>query len=181
MQIHEIRAFSLDEAKQKAYDLYGAVVIKNLKNKKYRNLSSNALYGAVAEYMDSNDMFLYKNSAVLVTKEKGQYRSTKEYAPFRSKKRKGRCKLKRTIQIHLVDTDEIIGISDTKTDAIIKAKELISLYKKDIYGKTVYVANDIDFTLIYKEPKTNHLGTYVLFMVDAEDVRLKKRRDMGFE
>ena len=69
MQIHEIRAFSLDEAKQKAYDLYGAVVIKNLKNKKYRNLSSNALNGVVAEYMDSNNMFLYKNSAVLEKKE----------------------------------------------------------------------------------------------------------------
>ena len=89
-----------------------------------------------------------------------------------------------TLSMSLKDrasTLRYIGISDTKTDAIIKAKELISLYKKDIYGKTVYVADDIDFTLIYKEPKTNHLGIYILFMVDAEDVRLKKRRDMGFE
>ena len=126
--------------------------------------------------MLNNELFAELNAAIIINIKKN--RRTRIYRSFKPKKRKGKCKLTRTIEIRSAKTHEVFGIAKTKTEAIKLAKELIYKHPETLYGKTIYVSNDIDFTLQYRK---ENASLYRVFIVEEEDVRLYKRRQRGIE
>lgn len=178
MQKYTIKAYGIEDAKQQAFDKYGAVVLYNI-TPTFRKRNDHLDVYAV-NFMVQHEMFKVKNSAILYTVKSGKY-VKHYYSTYFPKKRIGRCKTKRTIEVRSVKTDKVYGIAHTKMEAIKLAKKLMTTYREDLYGKTVYVATDIDFTLKFQPPKKSIMGEYIIFQVDDEDVRLYKRHERGYE
>ena len=113
------------------------------------------------------DIFSTKDAAVILAERIGATRK-RVYKPFRSKKRKGVCQKIRTIEVRSKATDEVYYVAKSKGEAIREAKKLIAVKKEDLYGKTVYVSNDIDFVLEYGAGVQPWL--FHVFIVDDEDI-----------
>ena len=141
-------------------------------------MTNNDLEGFVAEMLDSRSFFEYEGAGVIITIEPGKEDSRE--CPYKMKNiiRKGRCKLTRIVQLFLKSNNQLIGECSTKGAAMIEAKRLMSIYKEDIYAKTLYRTkkDDFDFELEYVPSKHSKIGKYIVFGVDIEDVRIAKRK-----
>lgn len=175
----EIQAYGQKAAKLEAFK-QGITVIWDITPnwlKAGRPTLTEDLKIFVAELLDSRDFFNYEGAGVIITTESGQDDNRK--CPYKTNniKRKGRCKTKRCVQIRLKRNDELIGEESTKLKALSKAKDLMSQYREDIYAHTVYKGQDCDFELTYTPSKGAKIGKYIIFGVDAEDVRINKRKN----
>lgn len=126
-------------------------------------------------------MFDFAGAGIIITLIPGVEDSRKKPYKLNNILREGRCKLNRFIEIRSKDTDEVIGKAKTKLEAIQLSKKLIKNLKKDLYGKTVYTADDLDFELQYIPSTTAILGSYIVFGVEEADVKLSKRKSRGLE
>nr|DAE20101.1 MAG TPA: hypothetical protein [CrAss-like virus sp. ctYsL76] len=108
--------------------------------------------------------------------------NTKKYPFIITKaRRKGRCKMKKVVEIRTKRSNLLLGTAENKTKAIELAKDLIKKQREDLYGKTVYATPDLEFEMKYDPSIRAKMGQYIIFGVDDEDVRINKRKNRGFE
>lgn len=124
------------------------------------------------DFLERNDYFEVETAGVIIETEKGiRNRKLRPYT-YKNCKRKGRCKLFRHVTLFLKDTHEKIGSARLKKDAQALAKQLIRKYQKDIYARTIYMAdeNDWDFELQYIPSYDSKEGIYKVFGIEKVDV-----------
>ena len=181
MQKLEITAYSVEEAKLEAFK-NGITVILDATTawrKEGSPILTKALNIFAANLLEKKKMFNFTGAGILISVVPGIKDKRKRPYALKNILRKGRCKLNRVIEIRIQDTDEVIAIASTKAEAITKSKQLISQYKKDLYGKTVYIADDIDFELAYVPSTSAEKGSYIVFGVEESDATLSKKRNRG--
>lgn len=179
----ELHAFDIEDAKMQAF-AQGITVIMDA-TKVWQRAGSPILTQELdmfmAEYMDSKNMFDFEGAGVIITITKGIEDTRKNPYTLISSRRKGRARLKRSIEICDTETNEILGVAPTKTQALKLAKKLIRKHRKDMYGKTVYTAPDLDFELIYTPSVKRQRGRYIVFGVEDADVRISKQKKRSFK
>lgn len=179
----EIQAYSLEEANIIAFQ-QGVTVVYDA-TKSWRKAGSPILTKELniyaADILEKKGMFDFKDAGIIIAVSSGVEDTRKNPFKIDSSRRKGRCKLSRNIEIRTQKDDKLLGTAGTKTKAIALAKELIKKCQEDIYGKTVYYSNDIDFKMEYSPSVRTQLGQYIVFAVDEADVRISKRKQRGFE
>lgn len=179
----EIQAHSSEEAKLIAFKQGITVVLDATKSWKLAGspVLSREMDMFAAEFLDNKDMLSLKDAGIIIAISVGKENSRK--CPFKLNNilRNGRCKLTRTVEIHSKEDNTLLGVAPNKMKAMTLAKELVRKYQVSVYGKTIYVANDIDFNMDYVPSTKTQMGQYIVFAVDESDVRIKKRKDRGFE
>lgn len=178
----EIQAYTLDEAKIKAFE-EGITVIYDATYRwrmHHKPILSKELELFAAEVLADKGLFDFEGAGLIISVQTG--RDNTKLCPSRliNERRKGRCKCTRTIEIRRKDTDEVVGDAPNKTKAIALARELIKEQRADLYAKTVYKTDGIDFELLYNPSTKTHMGQYIVFGVDKADVRISKRKNRGF-
>lgn len=183
MQKIEIQAHSLEEAKLIAFQ-EGITVVQDA-TKSWKKAGSPILTKELniyaADFLEEKGMFDFKGAGIIITVASGIEDTRKNPFKINSTRRKGRCKLKRVIEIRTQKNDTLLGTANNKTEAIALAKQLIKKYQESIYGKTVYLSADIDFEMEYTPSVRAQLGQYIVFGVDEADVRISKRKNRGFD
>lgn len=179
----EIQAYSIEEAKLKAFE-EGITIVNDLTlhwRKSGSPILTKELNIFAADYLEKKGMFSFKDAGIIIAVHPGIEDTRKNPFKIQNYVRKGRCKVKRVVEIRTQKDDNLIGSASTKREAVNLAKELIKKYQEDLYAKTRYVSSDIDFTMKYKPSVRSRLGQYIVFAVDESDVRISKRRSRGFE
>lgn len=179
----EIQARSMDEAKMIAFQS-GITIIQDV-TKDWKKAGCPLLTRDIsifaADFLEHKHMFDFKDAGIVITIDKGVPEGRMKPAILTSKRRKGRCKLTRILEIRTQKDDTLIGTASNKTKAIVLAKKLLKKCKESVYGKTIYTSADIDFELKYTPPINTKMGQYIIFAVDEGDVRISKRKYRGFE
>jgi hypothetical protein len=183
MQKIEIQAHSLEEAKLIAFQAGITVVQDATKNWKKAGspILTKDLNIYAADFLEEKGMFDFKGAGIIITVTSGVEDTRKNPFKINSVRRKGRCKLKRVIEIRTQKDNQLLGTASNKTEAIELSKELIKKCQENIYGKTVYYSSDIDFEMEYTPSVRTQLGQYIVFGVDEADVRISKRKNREFE
>ena len=166
---YEIKAYSLDEAKQKAADM-GLTVVRNV-TQSWKNAGSPTsdkdFKTFAVEVMEKNRLTASSGVALAVAIDPGSKDTRERPYKFVNNVQEGRRTTKRVFEVRLKDTDELVGEASTKSDAIDLAKAAMIKYKKDMYCPIVYrVAEEekaVAFNLDYVPSVTAKEGTYVIF------------------
>lgn len=179
----EIQAHSLEEAKLIAYQS-GITVVQDA-TKSWKKAGSPILTKELniyaADFLEKKGMFDFKDAGIIITISSGIEDTRKNPFKVQNFRRRGRCQLDKTIEIRTQKDDTLLGVAKNKIEALNLAKQLTRKYQESVYGKTVYVANDIDFKIEYTPSVRAQLGQYIVFGVDESDVRISKRKIRGFE
>ena len=164
-----IKAFSQDEAKQKALEL-GLNVVKNVtnswKNADCPSNSSDEFKTFANEMFEKNKLSATTGVGLMVVETPGVQDNRARPYEFINNVVKGSIEKKRIFEVRLADDDKLIGEADTKGDAIRLAKELMSEYRQDIVTKVVYKVlgeKGTAFKLKYTPSVKTTEGTYVVF------------------
>lgn len=134
-----------------------------------------------ADFLEQKGMFDFEGAGIIITIKSGTKDTRKNPYKVISSRRKGRCKLYRTIEIRLKRNHEVVGKAINKTEALNLAKSLIRNFRENVYAKTVYNTKDIDFELEYMPSIKAEKGQYIVFGVEQSDVKLSKRKNRGAE
>lgn len=129
--------------------------------------------------MNRREMFDFENAGIIICLTTGK--ENKRVQPYKliKHKRKGRCKMDRTIEIRKKSDDSVVAVASTKMEAYALAKKVIKKHKEDLYAKTIYVSQDLDFELKYTPSSRTRLGQFLVFAPDELDVKLNKRKNRG--
>lgn len=114
----------------------------------------------------------FEGAGVIIQADKGKFTSRARPYILEKFKRGHRCKTKKAVEVRRMDTDEVVGVGKTKLDALYKAQDIIKDLKTDLYGKLVYYSpvDDYLFKLTYMPSPKTHLGTYIIFGIEKDDV-----------
>lgn len=134
-----------------------------------------------ADYLDSKGYFNFEGAGIIIVAAKGAKSEIQKPFNIINARRKGKCKTIRSVQIRKKSNNEVVAIAPNKTSALKLAKKLIRTYKEDLYGKTVYVAKDIDFEAKYDPSVREILGKYIIFGTEESDVRICKQKRRDFQ
>jgi hypothetical protein len=164
-----IKAFSQDEAKQKALEL-GLNVVKNVTNS-WKNADSPAIESDdfktfANEIFEKNRLSSTTGVGLMVVETPGVQDDRSRPYEFVNNVAKGSIEKKRIFEIRLAADDKLISEAETKGDAMRKAKELMSEYRQDIVTKVVYRVlgeKGTAFKLKYTPSIKTTEGTYVVF------------------
>jgi hypothetical protein len=169
MRKFEVKAFSQDEAKEKALE-FGLKVVKNVtmswKSADAPAINSEEFKTFCTEQFMKNKLDATTGVGLMVVVEPGTTDSRKFPYAFVDNKVKGSIEKKRVFEIRLAEDDKLIGEAETKGDAVRLAKELMVTYKKDMVTKVVYRVlgeKGVAFKLNYAPSTNTALGTYVVF------------------
>lgn len=135
----------------------------------------------MVDYLESKNLFNFEGAGAILTVTKGIEIEKENPYHLVNIIRKGKCKLKRGIEIRKRSNDEVVGIAPNKAAAMKLAKKLVKQYRESLYGKTVYTANDIDFEMQYNPSVRERLGRYIVFGVEDADVRVNKQRRRDYK
>lgn len=179
----EISAYNSEEAKLQAYKdgvtvIYDATIAWKRAGSPILTRELNIF---VADLMENKSMFDFEGAGIIITLIPGVADTRKKPYKLNNILRKGRCPLSRAIEIRNAETNEVVGKALTKLEAMQLARKLVKVLKQDLYGKTVYTSDDLDFEIKYIPSATASLGSYVVFGVEESDVRLAKRKSRGLE
>lgn len=179
----EIQAYTLDEAKINAFK-QGITVVQDA-TRSWKKSGSPVLTKDMdifaADFLEQKGMFDFEGAGIIIAIKSGTKDTRKKPYKVISSRRKGRCKLYRTIEIRLKRNHEVIGEAVNKTEALNLAKSLIRNFRENVYAKTVYNTKDIDFELEYMPSTKAEKGQYIVFGVEQSDVKLSKRKNRGAE
>lgn len=177
----EIQAYSVEHAKLQAYN-QGITVLADASvwwRKKGRPTLTKDLKMFAAEYMESKGMFDFEGTGIIIAIIPG--RTDERMNPYKltKHKRQGRCKTEKVIEIRRKSDNVVVGMAPNKMEAYKLAKKVIKKQKTDLYAKTAYISQDIDFEMEYLPSTHTRLGQYVVFGVDDGDVKHSKNRNRG--
>ena len=166
---YEIKAYSLDEAKQKAADM-GLTVVRNV-TQSWKNagapVADKEFKTFAVDMMDKNRLTNSIGVALVVAFIPGSKDTRERPYKFVNNVQEGRRTTKRVFEVRIKETEELVGEAPTKGEAIELAKAAMVKYKKDMYCPIVYkVAEEekaVAFDLEYVPSITAKEGTYVVF------------------
>lgn len=165
---YEIKAYSLEEAKEKAAEM-GLTVVRNV-TQTWKNagspLTDKDFKTFAVDVMAKNRLTNTEGVGLIVAFTPGSKDTRERPYKFNNNVIEGKRSIKRVYEIRLKDTDELVGEADVKGDAIDLAKSLMVKYKKDMVATIVYRVTedkDVAFTLDYVPSVTAKEGTYVVF------------------
>lgn len=118
----------------------------------------------------------FEGAGIIIALDEGKTNVKKHPTKIVNYIRKGRCKLKRVIEIRSKQSDEVYGTAPTKKEAYKVAKEIAAAKREDVYAKTRYEATDIDFDCLFSPTKGYKIGSYVVFGVEFNDAELYKKK-----
>jgi flagellar biosynthesis/type III secretory pathway ATPase len=131
---YEIKAYSLDEAKQKAADM-GLTVVRNV-TQSWKNagapVADKEFKTFAVDMMDKNRLTNSIGVALVVAFIPGS-KDTRE-RPYKlvNNVQEGRRTTKRVFEVRIKETEELVGEAFTKGEAIELAKAAMVKYKKDM-------------------------------------------------
>jgi len=164
MKIFEIKAFSLEEAKEKAIKL-GITVIKNVtisfNNEKPVNFEEFANNILAKKKLDSAT-----GVGCIVVKEAGSADTRERPYEFINNVVQGKLTKKRVFEVLKKSDETIVAQCDSKAKAIRTAKNMMKALKTDLVCKQVYrvVGNkELAFELKYTPSANTKEGTYIVF------------------
>ena len=166
---YEIKAYSLDEAKQKAA-VMGLTVVRYV-TQSWKNAGSpmndKDFKTFAVDVMDKNRLTATSGVALAVAVDPGSKDTRERPYKFVNNVQEGRRTTKRVFEVRIKETDELVGEASTKGDAIDLAKAAMIKYKKSMYCPIVYrVAEEekaVAFDLEYVPSVSAKEGTYVIF------------------
>lgn len=169
MKKFEIKAFSLEEAKEKALKC-GLKVVKNVtmsyKNADAPDINSDLFKTFAEEMFTKNKLDDTTGVGLIVVVEPGNADNKARPYKLIDNKPKGTIEKKRVFEIRLANSDKLVGEADSKNEAIRKAKELMSEYKENMVTRVIYRVlgeKGIAFKLDYFPSINTNEGTYVVF------------------
>ena len=165
---YEIKAYSLDEAKQKAADM-GLTVVRNV-TQSWKNVNSPVtdkdFKVFAVDIMAKNRLTQTEGVGLIVALDPGSKDTRERPYSFKNNIVEGRRSIKRVYEIRLKDTDELVGEAETKGDAIDLAKTLMTKYRTNMVATIVYRVTedkDVAFELNYTPSASAKEGKYVVF------------------
>lgn len=121
-------------------------------------------------------LWAFTGAAIIISLNEGKDNEKKFPHKLINHIRKGRCKLKRIIEIRDSKTHEVLGTAPNKTKAVALAKQIVTDNRLDVYAKTRYESADIDFECQYFPTKGYEHGSYVVFAVEEADALLYQKK-----
>lgn len=170
----EIKAYSVDEAKEIAKSQYGIGVVANVtpSYKKAGEPTGDKFKLFMGQTLEKRNLVDVPGTGLLVTVDPGTKDTKLRPYEFVNNIVEGTTNFKRVNELRLKSNDKLIGEASKKGDAVKLAKKLMLEYKEDIVCKIVYRAMDPDretaFELTYKPSANTKQGTYVVFGTPAE-------------
>lgn len=171
----EIKAFTLDEAKEKAKQ-QGMFVLKNITsswNKMGKPISNFEFKLFAIEMLDKYKIRDAEGVGLLVAIIPGN--SEKKIRPYKIHNSffPGKKGKKRFFEIRCAEDGRLLAETSTKNEAVRKSKQLITELKKDIVCKIVWrpaiPEQEIAFKLDYVPASKSKEGTYFVFGSTKED------------
>lgn len=169
MKKFEVSAYSLNEAKEIAFNDFGIKVTQNV-SQSWKNagspLSGKDLEGFCVEMMDRKRIADVEGVGLIVSVTPGSRDTRERPYKFKNVTSEGKRQMERVIEIRLKDTDEVIGEAKNKGEAEKLAKSLMTTYRKDMVAVIVYHVKDgkeVAFELDYAPSQSAQKGRYIVF------------------
>lgn len=160
----EIQAYTLDEAKIDAFK-QGITVVQDA-TRSWKKSGSPVLTKDMnifaADFLEQKGMFDFEGAGIIITIKSGTKDTRKKPYKVISSRRKGRCKLYRTIEIRLKRNHEVVGKAINKTEALNLAKSLIRNFRENVYAKLYTILKililNLNICLLLRQKKGNILS-----------------------
>ena len=174
----DIVAPGVEEAKVQAFEQNATVIHDATKQWKRQGkpMFERPLKIFAASVLTKQRLWGFEGAAIIISLNEGKDNEKKYPHKLINHKRKGRCKLKRVIEIRDSKTHEVLGTAPNKTKAVEVAKEIVTDKRLDVYAKTRYESADIDFECKYYPTKGYEHGSYVVFAVEESDMLLYQKK-----
>lgn len=174
MKKFEIKAYSLDEAKDQAAEM-GITVVRNV-TQSWKNakspISDKDFKVFAVETLEKNHLTSAEGVGLVVCMIPGSKDTRERPYKFVNNVTEGKKKVERVFEIRRKDNDELIATASSKADAEDTAKAAMTTVKADMYCKIVYhvtEGKDLAFELNYTPSVNATLGTYVVFGNERAD------------
>ena len=164
MKIIEIRAFSLEEAKEKAVE-QGLTVMKDVTRRYVNAQTPDDIEAFANEQFTKDHLTDTVGVAYIITKVKGSADTKERPYTFNNVVNTSGMTKRRVFEIRTVSGD-LVDTADTKGDAARKAKAAMKNVKENMTCEQVYRVDDAHktvFTVDYTPSKNTTLGTYIIF------------------
>lgn len=168
MKKFEIKAYSLDEAKEKAAEM-GMTVIRNV-TQSWKNAQSpisdkDFKLFAVDQLADKN-LTNAEGVGLIVCMMPGSKDTRQRPFKFINNVTEGKKQVERVFEVRRKDNNELIATANLKADAEEAAKNAMPTVKADMYCEIVYRVKEgkaLAFELEYTPSINTTLGTYIVF------------------
>ena len=141
MQKIEIQAHSLEEAKLIAFQAGITVVQDATKNWKKAGspILTKDLNIYAADFLEEKGMFDFKGAGIIITITSGVEDTRKNPFKINSVRRKGRCQLKRVIEIRTQKDNQLLGTaSRTKFNKFNRSNRIIKRTNKEVSREYIW-------------------------------------------
>ena len=174
MKKFEIKAYSLEEAKEKAVEM-GMTVVRNVtqswKNAKSPIADKDFKIFAV-DVLEKNHLTDIEGVGLVVCMIPGSKDTRQRPYTVKNNVTEGKKQIERVFEVRRKDTDELIATTGKKADAEKLAKEAMARVKTDLYCEIVYRVKDgkaLAFEVDYVPSVNATLGTYIVFGNEKAD------------
>ncbi len=167
MKKFELEAYSLEEAKEMA-SANGIKVIKNVTQswkKSASPMSGVKLEAFVQKSMKSSSIDNVEGLGVIMVVNPGSADTRTRPYSVENIVTEGKKAIKRVFEIRLAETNEVVGVADTKSAAQKIAKKLMLEYKQDMYCQIMYEileGKGRAFNIAYTPSSNAKMGKYLV-------------------
>ena len=164
MKKFEINAFSIAEAKEKAFNM-GINVIKNV-TLSYNNQNPTDFDQFAEDMLKKNRLDNATGVGCIVVLEAGSADTRERPYSFVNHTAEGPLVKRRVFEIRKKSNEQVVGTAVSKAEASRKAKSMMKTIKEDLVCKQVYKvlgAHELAFELNYVPSKNTKEGKYIVF------------------
>lgn len=174
MKKFEIKAYSLEEAKEKAVEM-GMTVVRNV-TQSWKNanspISDKDFKIFAVDMLEKNHLASAEGVGLVVCFVPGSKDTRERPYKFINNVTEGPKQVQRVFEVRRKDNDELIATASKKVDAEDAAKNAMCSVKSDMYCEIVYRVKEgksLAFELDYTPSVNATLGTYVVFGNERSD------------
>lgn len=174
MKKFEIKAYSLEEAKEKAVEM-GLTVVRNVtqswKNAKSPIADKDFKIFAV-DMLEKNRLSEAEGIGMIVCMIPGSQDTRQRPYTVVNNVVEGKKQVSRVFEVRRKDTNELVATASTKADAEEAAKKAMVSVKTDLYCEIVYRVEEgkaLAFEVKYTPSVNAVLGTYIVFGNERAD------------
>lgn len=159
-----IKAYSFDEAKQKALE-EGITVVRNV-TPSFKKENPVDFDVFAQQMLEKNKLTNATGVGCIVVAEAGSADTRERPYEFINNVTEGQLTKKRVFEIRTASDDTFVTEAETKVEAARLAKVAMKTTKQDLICKQVYRVDDdhaLAFSLKYVPSSNTKLGTYIVF------------------
>lgn len=168
MKKFEIKAYSLEEAKEKAVEM-GITVVRNV-TQSWKNADSPVTDKDfkifAVDMLEKTHLASAEGVGLIVCMFPGSADTRQRPYKFKNVVTDGKRKVERVYEVRRKDNNELIATANNKADAETAAKEAMTSVKTDMYCEIVYRVKEgkaLAFEVDYTPSVSTTLGTYIVF------------------